>query len=85
MAAPEALTDEVATDEADVSSKDADTQKRVARLETLRRWMLILAPILLLGGYASDYLPVLYAAAIPLTVALIVTYRIKHLEESVEK
>ena len=67
--------------EADDSENDGKTQKRVARLETLRRWMLILAPVLLLGGYASDCLPILYASALPLAVALIVTYRIKHLEE----
>ena len=85
VAAPEALTDEVASDEADVSPKEADIPKGVARLETLRRIMLILAPILLLSGYAMDVLPILYASAVPLTVALIATYRIKHLEESVEK
>ena len=60
------------------SDKDA---RRIARLETLRRWMLVIAPILMLGGYAADYLPVLYASALPLTVALLATYRIKHLEE----
>ena len=56
-------------------------KKRIAGLEGLRRWMLILAPLLLIGGYAADILPILYAAAVPLTIALLVTCRIKHLEE----
>ena len=56
-------------------------ERRIARYETLRRIMLILAPLLLIGGYALDILPILYAAAVPLAVALFVTYRIKHLEE----
>ena len=55
--------------------------RRIARLETLRRWMLMLAPLPLIGGYMADCLPVLYASALPLAVALIATYRIKHLEE----
>ena len=55
--------------------------RRIARLERLRRWMLILAPLPLIGGYMADCLPVLYASALPLAVALIATYRIKHLEE----
>ena len=55
--------------------------RRIARLERLRRWMLVLAPLLMMGGYVADCLPVLYASVLPLTVALIVTYRIKHLEE----
>ena len=54
---------------------------RIARLETLRRWMLVLASVLLLGGYVSDLLPVLYATALPLLVALFATYRIKWMEE----
>ena len=57
-------------------------KKRIAGLESLRRIMLILAPLLLIGGYAADILPILYAAAIPLAIALVVTYRIKHLEEA---
>ena len=56
--------------------------RRIARLETLRRWMLMLAPLPLIGGYMADCLPVLYASALPLAVALIATYRIKHLEEA---
>ena len=56
-------------------------KKRIARYETLRKIMLILAPILLICGYALDILPILYAAALPLAIALLVTYRIKHLEE----
>ena len=60
------------------SDKDA---RRIARWEALRRVMLVLAALLLLVGYAIDVLPVLYASVIPLVVALLATYRIKHLEE----
>ncbi|MBQ2618025.1 MAG: hypothetical protein IJK24_02325 [Oscillospiraceae bacterium] len=55
--------------------------RRIARLEGLRRWMLVLASGLLIGGYVSSLLPVLYATALPLAVALFVTYRIKFMEE----
>ena len=71
----EKLRDEVASEEARRQAK------RIARLESLRRWMLILTPLPLIGGWAADCLPVLYASALPLAVALLVTYRIKHLEE----
>ena len=72
--------------EAEAGSADRERlARRIARLESLRRWMLVLAPILMLGGYVMDRLPVLYATALPLSIALLVTYRIKHLEESVEK
>ena len=60
-------------------------QGRIARLESLRRWMLVLGSLLLIGGYASDLLPVLYATALPLSVALFVTYRIKFMEEGLQK
>lgn len=56
-------------------------RRKIGRLEALRRWMLVLAAALLIGGYVSSLLPVLYATALPMTVALIVTYRIKFLEE----
>ena len=58
---------------------------RIARLEALRRWMLVLASGLMIGGYCSDLLPVLYATALPLAVSLIVTYRIKFMEEGLKK
>ena len=60
------------------SDKDA---RRIARLETLRRWMLFLAPFLLIGGYVADCLPVMYAAVLPLGIALLATYGIKWTEE----
>jgi hypothetical protein len=58
---------------------------RIARLETLRRWMLVLAAGTMLGGYFADLLPLLYSTALPLTVALFVTYRIKFMEEGMAK
>lgn len=59
-------------------------QKRVARMEGFRRWMLVLAALLLIGGYMSSLLPVLYATALPLLAAAFVTYRIKFLEEGLK-
>ena len=43
--------------------------------------MLVLGTLLLIGGYASSLLPILYATALPMTGALIATYLIKFLEE----
>ena len=60
-------------------------QARIARLESIRRVMLVLAAVLLIGGYVSDLLPVLYATALPMLAALFVTYRIKFMEEGLEK
>ena len=39
----------------------------------------------LLGGYASDLLPILYSTALPMLAALFVTYRIKFLEEGLRR
>lgn len=58
---------------------------RIARLESLRRWMLVLAAIPLFVGYVSDLLPVLYSTALPLLVALGATYAIKFMEEGLRR
>ncbi len=63
----------------------AEFQRRSARLESFRRWMLVLAALLLIGGYVSDLLPVLYGTALPMLAALFVTYRIKFMEEGLAK
>ena len=55
--------------------------RRIARLEAVRRWTLILAAILMIGGYAASLKPILWGAVLPLTAALIVTYLIKYIEE----
>lgn len=55
--------------------------KRIAGLETVRRWMLILAAVLLIGGYAASLKPILWGAVLPLSAALLVTYLIKFYEE----
>lgn len=59
--------------------------RRIARLETVRRRMLVLGALLLIGGYSSALLPILYATALPMAVALFVTYRIKFMEEGLQK
>ncbi len=60
-------------------------EKWVPRLESLRRWMLFVAPFLLIGGYVTDRLPILYASAVPLLAALLATYGIKWLTEGFGK
>lgn len=59
-------------------------QRRIARLEAVRRWMLVVGAVFLMGGYATDQLPVLYTTALPMTVALFVSYRIKFMEEGLQ-
>ena len=59
--------------------------RRIKALETLRMWMLVLAAILMIGGYVTDLLPVLYSSVLPLFVALIATYLIKFMEEGLRK
>ena len=48
-------------------------------------WMIVLAALLMIGGYVSDLLPVLYGCVVPLLVALFVTFRIKYMEEGLRK
>lgn len=59
--------------------------RRIARLEALRRWMLVLAAGLLIGGYATALRPVLLGSVLPLAVMLFVSYRIKFMEEGLRK
>lgn len=56
------------------------TARRIRRLETARRWLLILAALLLVGGYASSFLPVLYASVLPLGGMIVLTLCLKRLE-----
>ena len=72
-------------EEKDMQAQQEQRKNRLARLESFRQVMLVLAPILLIGGYMSDLLPVLYASVLPLLAALLVTYRIKWLEEGPKK
>ncbi len=59
-------------------------RQRIDRLERLRRVLLVLGTLILLGGYVSSLLPVMYASALPLLGVALVTYRIKYIEESSE-
>ncbi|MBR6430130.1 MAG: hypothetical protein IKS27_02860 [Oscillospiraceae bacterium] len=59
-------------------------RQRIDRLERLRRVLLVLGTLILLGGYVSSLLPVMYASALPLLGVALVTYRIKLIEESSE-
>ena len=60
-------------------------QKRISRLETLRRWMLVLAAALIITGYASALRPVSVSSVAPLLAVLFFSYRIKFMEEGVKK
>lgn len=56
-------------------------ETKIKRCETARIWMIVLASALLLGGYLTSLLPVMYACTVPLAVAAVLTYRIKYLEK----
>ena len=61
--------------------REANTgEKRIKRCETVRMWMIVLAAILLLGGYVTSLLPRMYACVLPLLIAGALTYAIKYLE-----
>ena len=64
----------------ELSPEQARAARKIRVWESLRRWMLVLAALLLIGGYVSDVLPVLYSSALPLCMMLLATLRIKRLE-----
>ena len=70
--------------------KDTETQEqeklkaRRKRCETARMWMIVLASVLLLGGYLTALLPVMYASVLPLVIAGALTYGIKSLERKID-
>ena len=71
------------TEKPRTESPEAERNKRrIARLESLRQVLLVLGTLILLAGYVSSLLPVLYASALPLLGVALVTYRIKYIEES---
>ncbi len=57
------------------------SRARIRRLENVRIWFLLAAALLLIVGYAVNRWAVLASSAIPLLVVLLITYRIKRLEE----
>ena len=59
---------------------EAAREKKLRAWEAVRRWMVVLAALLMIGGYVADVLPVLYSSALPLCVMLLATLRIKRLE-----
>ena len=59
--------------------------RRIRRLESLRRWMLVPAAGLVIAGYASASRPVSLCSILPLGIALFVSFRIKFLEEGLKK
>lgn len=60
---------------------DALFRAKIARLEAWRRALLVLGTLILLGGYFTSLLPVMYASALPLLGVALLTYRIKYYEE----
>ena len=57
------------------------TRRRVARLENVRVWFLLAAALLMIVGYAVNRWLVLASSVLPLAVVLLITLRIKRLEE----
>lgn len=58
--------------------------RRCKKWETFRIWMIVLATALMLGGYFTDFLPVLYSFAIPMLFALLATLEIKYMQEDIK-
>jgi hypothetical protein len=58
---------------------------KIARLDSLRRILLLLGTLILLAGYFTSLLPVMYASGLPLLGVAWATYRIKYLEEGPHK
>ena len=59
--------------------------RRIARMESLRRVLLVLGSGLLILGYVSSLLPIMYSCVLPLALVIPITYRIKFLTEGVER
>ena len=79
--------DRAEADEALPGGRDrvrARFKKQIARLESARRILLVIGSLLMIGGYVSDLLPVLYGCAIPLALIIPITYRIKFLSAEAE-
>ena len=81
--ASEAAEDEKLPDHRDPIRRLFD--RRIARMESLRRVFLILGSALLILGYVSSLLPVMYSCVLPLALVIPITYRIKFLTEGVER
>ena len=63
----------------------AQLEVTVKRLETMRMWLIVLAAGLLIGGYVSSFLPVLYGCTLPLGAAALITWRLKYLERDLRR
>lgn len=59
-------------------------ERRIRRLETARMWLLILAALLIVGGYASAFLPVMFASVLPLGGMIVLTMILKRLERETD-
>lgn len=58
--------------------------RKIKPLETFRMWMIVLGSLLMLVGYWTDILPLLYSFAAPLLAALIITLKIKYMQEGLK-
>lgn len=63
---------------------EARYTRRIRSRETFRMWMIVIASALMLAGYFTDILPLLYSFAIPLLAALFVTLQIKYMQEGIK-
>lgn len=57
---------------------------RIKSREGFRMWMIVLASILMLAGYFTNLLPLLYSFALPMLLALLVTLQIKYMQEGIK-
>lgn len=58
--------------------------RRCKAWETFRMWMIVLATLLMLAGYFTDLLPLLYSFALPMLLALPATLEIKYMQEGIK-
>lgn len=59
--------------------------KKIKSRETFRMWMIVLASLLMIVGYCTDMLPILYSFAVPMLLALLVTLQIKYMQEGLQQ
>lgn len=59
--------------------------RRIKCRETFRMWMIVLASLLMIVGYCTDMLPILYSFAVPMLLALLVTLQIKYMQEGLQQ
>ena len=60
-------------------------EQGIKRCETARMWMIVLAAILLIGGYTTNTQIMTFFCVLPLVIAAALTYGIKYLQKSLDE